>query len=98
VLERPLLWQATLLAPEPTLSLVYLLGIRAGRVKPAFGPMIALGLLPVASIVFGVVGLRRPESGNWSWHVGLLVVGALEIVWAVIASSIVGFAIAWRSG
>jgi hypothetical protein len=92
-------WQALLLVPEPVLSLAYLVAIRAERLHPSFVPIIVLAAFPLASAVVGARRLRASGAGvTRRLGIVLLAVAALELVWAVVAAMMVGFAIAWRSG
>ena len=91
--------QALLLVPEPVLSLVYLVAIRAERLSPRFAPIVLLAAFPVASAVVGARCLRTAGPGApRRWGIALLAVAGLELVWALVATMMVGFAIAWRSG
>jgi hypothetical protein len=84
-------WSAVLLLPEPPLALAYLLAVRAERVAPAFGPVAALALFPLAAVAVAVRGL-----GGARWVVlGLAVV---ELASLVVVAGMIGFAKAWRSG
>jgi hypothetical protein len=78
-----------LLAPQPLLSLAYLVALRAERLPPSFAPILVLSALPLAAVVLGVA--RR-------WPAALIVVAVVELAWAVLAEAMVGFAIAWQSG
>jgi hypothetical protein len=86
-----------LLLPFPPLSLLYLLAVRAQRVRPGFGPVLGLALLPLAASILGLVALRR-TTGSVPRQVMLLTVALAEILWALCALAMVGFAIARRSG
>lgn len=94
-----LAWQALLLVPEPLLSLAYLGAIRAERLQPSFMPIVVLAAFPLASAVVGARRLQATSAGTTRRSgIVLLGVAALELVWAVVAAMMVGFAIAWRSG
>jgi hypothetical protein len=82
--------------PYPALSLAYLFAVRSEWVAASFVPLVVMAALPVASIVVGWRGLRT--GGPRAWHGALIAVAALDLVWAVVASAMVGFSIAWRSG
>lgn len=97
-MERPLAWQAGLLVPLPFLSVAYLLAIRAERLTPTFVPLLVLAALPVAAAVVGARGLRIASPAARRWHWALLAIAGVELLWAVLAQAMVGFAIAWRSG
>jgi hypothetical protein len=70
--------------------------VRAEWVVPRFAPLVVLAVLPVASAALGIHGLRT--GGPRGRHALLLGIAALELVWAVLASAMIGFAIAGRSG
>jgi len=89
---------AWLLLPFPVLSVGYLFAIRTGTLEPRCAPLIVLAALPAAALVGGVLGLRAAPAGAGGWQVGVIAVAALELLWAVLALAMVGFAIAWRSG
>jgi hypothetical protein len=91
-------WQAWLLVPQPPLSLLYLVAIRAERVSPSFTPVVALGTLPVVSALLGGLALRGAPYGRRRWHLAWVGVAVLEIAWTVLAAAMVGVAVAWRSG
>lgn len=72
--------------------------IRARTLRPSFIPLLVLAILPIASIVLGVRALLRgPAPALRRWHLVLVLVGALELVWTVFAQAIVGFAIGLQS-
>ena len=83
-------WQVALLLPGPPLTLLYLLLIRAEHLRPSFGPVVVLGLAPLASIAVGVS--VRPLRTS------LLVLAFVEILGAILAAALVGFAVAAQSG
>ena len=89
---------AWLLLPFPVLSLGYLFAVRAGTLEPRYAPLIVLAALPAAALVTGVLGLRAAAAGEGGWQIGVVVLAVVELVWAVLALAMVGFAIAWRSG
>ena len=92
------LWQVVLLLPQPVLTLLYLLAVRAERMEPAFEPVVGLAVLPLLSTAVGLVQLRRPESaGSRGGQTTLLAIATLEVAFAVLAASVVGFAIGLRS-
>jgi hypothetical protein len=84
-------WQLLLLLPGPPLTLLYLQLVRAEQVQPRFTPVIMLGLLPVASIAVAGIAVRPQRA----W---LLLLALAEILAAVLAAALVGFAIAAQSG
>jgi hypothetical protein len=80
-----------LLLPEPPLALAYLFAVRAERVAPAFGPVAALAVFPVAAVVVALRGL-----GGARWVV--LGFAVVELASLVLVAAMIGFAKAWRSG
>jgi hypothetical protein len=96
-MSRPLRWQVGLLLLFPPLSLLYLWGVQVQRVRPGFGPVLGLAALPLAASVLGLVALRRTREGVRR-QVILLAAALAEILWALCALAMVGFAIAGRSG
>ena len=76
--------------PQPVLSVLYILALRLGVLRPSFVPLAVLTLFPLASLVLGVRA-RRTQAV-------LLVFAVLEVIGAVIGEAIVGFAVAWQSG
>ena len=90
-------WQIGLLLPFPPLSLLYLLAVRAERLAPGFGVLLGLMLLPLASLVVGVFAVRGRRAGLRT-QVVLLAIAVAELVWAVLALAMAGFAVAWHSG
>jgi hypothetical protein len=92
------LWQALLLLPHPILTLLYLLALRAERVRPGFAPVVVLVVLPFVSTLVGVRQLRRAEYPSFRrGHIVLLAIAALEVSFTVFAAAVVGFAIGLRS-
>jgi hypothetical protein len=89
--RRAAVWSAALLVPEPPLAFAYLLAIRAERVVPAFAPVVALALFPIAA---SVLALRQDGGARWV-VIGIAVV---ELASVVLVAAMVGFAKAWRSG
>jgi hypothetical protein len=85
-----------LVLPYPPLSLLYLLAVRWERVEPSFTPLVLLAALPLAAVVLGIRGLLGGRERGW--HAALLAVAVVELLWAVMASAMIGFAIAARSG
>jgi len=86
-----------LLLPFPPVSLLYLLAVRADRVTPALGPMAVLAALPLAALVLGLFALgRRPRGAQRQFM--LLAAALAEILWALCAVAMMGFAVARRSG
>ena len=59
--------------------------------RPSFTPVILLGLLPVASIAVAATAVRPQRP----W---LLALALAEILAAVLAAAVIGFAIAAQSG
>ena len=97
-MPRAVLWQVILLLPQPILTLLYLLALRAERVEPAFEPVVGLAVLPLVSTLVGLVQLRRPESsGSRGGQMALLAIATLEVSFTVLAAAVVGFAIGLRS-
>jgi len=95
---RAILWQAALLLPHPILTVLYLLAVRAQRVEPRFGPVVALLVLPVVAGVLGVSHLRRATSAEQrGGQLVLLALAALEAAFTGLAAAVVGFAIGLRS-
>ena len=82
-----------LLAPQPPLSLLYLVALRAERIAPSFGPLLALAVFPLASLLIGV---RAGGPRARRFLLGALAVA--ELAWTALAEAMVGFAIAWQSG
>lgn len=76
--------------------MLYLLAVRFAWTEPRFVPLVALGALPVASAGLGVRGLLA--GGPRGGHGALLGIALLELFWATVASAMIGFAIAARSG
>jgi hypothetical protein len=70
--------------------------VRWERLAPSFTPLTLLATLPLAALVLGVVGLRQGRAR--AAHGALVAVAVLELLWAVFASAMIGFAIAARSG
>jgi len=93
---RLLRWQLSLLLPFPPLSVSYLLAVRAERVSPGVAPVAVLSVLPLAAAVVGLVALRR--RSHRPRDVVLLVAALAEILWALCALAMVGFAVARHSG
>jgi hypothetical protein len=91
-------WQIAALLPQPPLSLLHLLLIRAERVPPSFAPVVLLGVLPLASLAIGLRRRARSRAARGAGEVALLCAALLELAWAVLSAAMVGFAIAWRSG
>ncbi len=86
-----------LLVPAPIVSLLYLLGVRAGRLAPSFLLVWTLGLLPVVAGSGAALDLLRHTSARGGAITALAIAGA-EVGWLVLCGAIVGFAVAWRSG
>jgi hypothetical protein len=91
-------WQVALLLPQPPLSILYLLLIRAERVPPRFAPVVVLAVLPLASLVVGIRRWVRSHPPRGRRELALLAVSLLELAWAVLSAAVVGFAIALQSG
>jgi hypothetical protein len=72
--------------------------VRAERLPASFVPLTVLSLLPIASAVVGVRGLRSSSSSGRRWRLILIAVAGVELVCTILAQAIVGFAIALRSG
>jgi hypothetical protein len=71
-----------------------------GKALPAsFAPLALLALLPIASIVIGLMTVwRGVEPDRRRLHMILVIIGALELVWTIFGQAVIGFAIALRSG
>jgi hypothetical protein len=91
-------WPAILLLPAPPLSLAYLLAVRAERLSPAFAPVVALAAFPLAAAALGMLALRASPAGERGGPLAVVGVALAELLWAVLAAAMVGFARAWRSG
>ena len=97
-MPRAIVWQFVLLLPQPILTVLYLVALRSGSVRPSFVPVLALALLPVLSAVVGIAWLRRPEAAaSRGGQIVLLAFAALEVSFTVLAMAVVGFAIGLRS-
>ncbi len=55
-----------------------------------------LALLPLASSVVGGLALARGAERR-AWHGALLAAAVLELVWAAVVATVVGWAIGLRS-
>ena len=86
-----------LLLPFPPVSLLYLLAVRAERVRPGLGPMAILAALPLVALVLGLLALRGRTRGVQR-QVTLLAAALAEILWALCALAMMGFAVAGHSG
>lgn len=95
---RPSAWQVALLVPAPVLSLLYLFGIRTGRLTPSFLPVWLLGVPPVVAGGGAALDLLRRTTATRGGSVAVLAAAGIEVGWLVLCGAIVGFAIAWRSG
>ena len=86
-----------LLIPQPPLALAYLAGIRTEVVAPSFVPVILFAAFPLVAVIGAVVKLwNRNAARRHNW--GVLAIGVMELVFAVMTCAIVGFAIGLRSG
>jgi hypothetical protein len=97
-LSRPLRWQLALALAQPPLSVLYLLLVHRGRLAPSFAPLGLLALLPLASAAVGLTAWRSAPPATRSRHGWLVALAVLELAWTGLAQSMIGFAIAWRSG
>jgi hypothetical protein len=90
-------WLALLLVPQPPLSFAYLMAVRARQIEPSFLPPMLLAAFPLAAAGLSAYRLFRDRArARFSWLA--LGVSVIELLWAMLTLSIVGFAIAWRSG
>lgn len=87
-----------LLLPTPPASLLYLLAIRGGDAAPAFGPLVALALLPIAAAAAVLPAARRGRRPSRRLVATVLVAALLELAWLTVAAAAVGMAIGLRSG
>jgi hypothetical protein len=85
-------WTAAALLVQPALSLAYLLAVRAEQATPAFTPVIAIAVFPVAVAVIAL----REGAGAARWVVGALAL--LELMSLVVLAMLVGWAKALQSG
>ncbi|HZP29410.1 MAG TPA: hypothetical protein VFC99_10695 [Acidimicrobiia bacterium] len=65
--------------------------------RPSFGPILGVASLPLAASVLAVLALRRGTHGRMS-QAALLGAAVAEMLWAVGALAMVGFAVAARGG
>jgi hypothetical protein len=73
--------------------------VRGKWLPASFAPLALLAVLPIGSIVVGLMTVwRGVEPDRRRLHMILVILGALELVWTVFAQAIIGFAIALRSG
>ena len=95
---RAFVWQLGLLLPHPILTVLYLVAVRADRVRPSFVPVVALALFPVLATLVGAAQLRRLDAASpRGGQIVLLALAALEVSFTVLAMAVVGFAIGLRS-
>jgi hypothetical protein len=95
---RAIVWQLVLLLPHPILTILYLLAVRSGGLRPSFVPVVALMVLPLLSAGVGLGWLRVPESAaSRGGQMVLLALAALEVSFTVFAMAVVGFAIGFQS-
>ncbi|GIW42617.1 MAG: hypothetical protein KatS3mg076_3194 [Candidatus Binatia bacterium] len=90
--------QAVLLSVHPVISVGYLLSIRRELLPPSFVPALLLAVLPVLSILLGTSRYRTLDLEGRRTQWILFVLAAAELLWAVVALAMVGFAVALRSG
>ena len=89
-------WRLALLLPHPPLSLLYLLAIRTGRLRPIVAVAVGLAILPLLSLL---LGFRHGTGDASEQRRGDFLVTALavvEILWALVCIAIVNIAVAWR--
>ena len=95
---RAIVWQLVLLLTHPILTVLYLVLLRSGAVRPSFVPVVAFALLPVLAAAVGIAWLRRPDAAaSRGGQIVLLAFAVLEVSFTVLAMAVVGFAIGFGS-
>lgn len=71
-----------LLAPQPPLTLAYLIAVATYQHPPVLGPVVALAVFPATAVVGELIRGRSRSP----WLLGL---GVVELVWAAGAAAVI---------